>query len=84
VKEVYEILEKPSVVVVNMVLPAQKKVLSQTIENIFGGRILGYIPCLCEVRSYIAEGKSILINEDLAYSEALLKLAKDIETFCNI
>lgn len=82
VKEVYEILEKPSVVAVNMVLPAQQKVLSQTIEKLFGSQILAYIPCLCEVRTYIAEGKPILINEKLPYSEALLKLAKDIENYC--
>jgi MinD-like ATPase involved in chromosome partitioning or flagellar assembly len=81
VKEVYEILEKPSVIAVNMVLPAQKKALSQTIENLFGNRILGYIPCLCEVRSYISEGKSILIDEKLPYSEAVLKLAHDIDNF---
>ena len=81
VKEVYEILEKPSVIAVNMVLPAQRKALSQTIEKLFGNRILGYIPCLCEVRSYISEGKSILIDEKLPYSEAVLKLAHDIDNF---
>ena len=82
VKEVYEILEKPSVVAVNMVLPAQQKALSQTIQNLFGSRILGYIPCLCEVRTYIAEGKPILIDSKMPYSEAILKLGQDIEAFC--
>lgn len=83
VKSVYELLAKPSFVVVNMVLAAQQKALSATIEKIFGNQVLGYIPCLCEVKSYIAEGKQILINEKLAYSDAILKLSTDIETFCS-
>lgn len=82
-KGVYELLEKPSFVVVNMVLPAQQKALASTMEKIFGNQILGYIPCLCEVKSYIAEGKLILIDEKIEYSDAVLKLSKDIESFCN-
>src|SRR3972149_5526982 len=81
-KGVYELLEKPSFVVVNMVLPAQQKALASTMEKIFGNQILGYIPCLCEVKSYIAEGKLILIDEKLDYSDAVLKLAQDIESYC--
>ncbi len=82
VKGVYELLAKPSFVVVNMVLPAQQRALSSTLEKIFGNQILGYIPCLCEVKTYIAEGKQILINEKLAYSDAVVKLSQDIENFC--
>jgi MinD-like ATPase involved in chromosome partitioning or flagellar assembly len=81
-KGVYELLEKPSVVAVNMVTPTQRKVLTPTLEKIFGEQILGYVPCLCEVKSYIAEGKPILINEKLAYSDAVLKLAGYIEGYC--
>ena len=81
-KGVYELLEKPSVVAVNMVTPTQQKVLTPTLEKIFGEQILGYVPCLCEVKSYIAEGKPILINEKLAYSDAVLKLAGYIEGYC--
>ena len=82
-KGVYELLEKPSVVAVNMVTPEQQKVLTPTLEKIFGEQILGYVPCLCEVKSYIAEGKRILIDEHLGYSEAVLKLAGYIERYCD-
>jgi MinD-like ATPase involved in chromosome partitioning or flagellar assembly len=81
VKGIYELLEKPSFVIVNMVLPAQKEVLTPTIEKIFGKQVLDYIPCLCDVRSYIARGKTILIEEELDYSKSVLKLSKDIEEF---
>jgi len=81
-KGVYELLEKPSIVIVNMVLPPQQKALASTLEKIFGKQILGYIPCLCEVKGYVAEGKQILIDEKLDYSNAVLKLARDIENFC--
>ena len=82
-KGVYELLEKPSVVAVNMVTPEQQKVLTPTLEKIFGEQILGYVPCLCEVKSYIAEGKRILIDEHLGYSEAVLKLSGYIERYCD-
>lgn len=82
VKGIYELLEKPSFVVVNMVLPSQQKALASIVGKIFGNQILGYIPCLCEVKSYIAEGKQILIDEELDYSDAVLKLSQDIENFC--
>ncbi len=82
VKGVYELLAKPSFVVVNMVLPAQQRALSSTLEKIFGNQILGYIPCLCEVKTYIAEGKQILIDEKIDYSDAVVKLSQDIENFC--
>jgi MinD-like ATPase involved in chromosome partitioning or flagellar assembly len=82
VKSVYQLLAKPSFVVVNMVLPAQQKALSATVEKIFGDQVLGYIPCLCDVKTYIAQGKQIFVDEKIAYSEAVLKLSTDIENFC--
>jgi MinD-like ATPase involved in chromosome partitioning or flagellar assembly len=82
-KGVYELLEKPSVVAVNMVTPTQRKVLTSTLEKIFGEQILGYIPCLCEVKSYIAEGKHILVDEKLPYSDAVSNLAHYIERYCD-
>jgi chromosome partitioning protein len=82
-KGLYELLAKPSFVIVNMVLPSQQKALASEMERIFKDTtILGYLPCLCEVRSYIAKGKQILIDEKLDYSNAVLKLSKGIEIFC--
>ena len=80
-KGVYELLEKPSFIVVNMVLPPQKAALASTLENIFKDHPIAYIPCLCDVKGYIARGQQIIIDEKLAYSEAVLKLSKDIENF---
>jgi MinD-like ATPase involved in chromosome partitioning or flagellar assembly len=82
-KGVYELLEKPSFIVVNMVLPPQKAALSSTIEKIFGDHQILYIPCLCDVRGYIAQGKQILIDEELEYSDAVLNLSRSIESFAN-
>jgi MinD-like ATPase involved in chromosome partitioning or flagellar assembly len=80
-KGVYELLEKPSFIVVNMVLPPQRAALSPTLEKIFGDHRIAYIPCLCDVKGFIAKGKQILIDEDLGYSDAVLNLAEDIESF---
>jgi MinD-like ATPase involved in chromosome partitioning or flagellar assembly len=82
-KGVYELLEKPSFIVVNMVLPPQKAALSSTLEKIFGDHQIAYIPCLCDVRDYIAQGKQILIDEELEYSDAVLNLSRSIESFAN-
>lgn len=82
-KGVYELLEKPSFIVVNMVLPSQKKVLAPTLEKIFTDYKIAYIPCLCDVRGFIAQGKQILIDEKLGYSDAVLKLSQDILYFNN-
>ncbi len=81
VKGVYELLEKPTFVVVNMVLPPQQKAFGSILDKTFGGQTLAYIPCLCDVRGLIAEGKEILIDEEIEYTEAVLKLTKDIEKF---
>lgn len=80
-KGVYELLDKPTFVVVNMVLPPQQEAFGPTLEKTFGGQTLAYIPCLCDVRGLIAQGKDILIDEGLEYSDAVLKLTHDIENF---
>ena len=82
-KGVYELLEKPSFIVVNMVLPPQKDALSPTLEKIFGDHQIVYIPCLCDVRGFIAQGKQILIDEELEYSDAVLNLLRNIESYAN-
>ncbi len=82
-KGVYELLEKPSFIVVNMVLPPQRAALSTTLEKIFGDHKIAYIPCLCDVRGYIAQGKQILIDEKLDYSNAVLNLSQELESFAN-
>lgn len=80
-KGVYELLEKPTFIVVNMVLPAQKEALSSLLEKIFADQPIAYLPCLCDVKGYIAQGKQILIDEKLDYSEAILKLSRDLEEY---
>lgn len=79
VKGVYELLEKPTFIVLNMVLPGQPEAFAPTLEKTFGKQTLAYLPCLCDVRSLISEGKLILIDEGLEYSDAVLKLAQEIE-----
>jgi septum site-determining protein MinD len=81
VKGVYEILEKPTFVVVNMVLPEQIEAQSAVLEKTFGNQTLAFLPCLCEVRGLLAKGQTILIDEDLDYSSALVKLSHDIEAY---
>jgi MinD-like ATPase involved in chromosome partitioning or flagellar assembly len=80
-KGVYEMLERPSFVMVNMVLQAQQDAFSSTLEKVFGKQTLAFIPCLCEVRSLIAKGKVVLIDEKLDYSATIIKLSKDIENY---
>ena len=82
VKGVYELLEKPTFVVVNMVLPPQQEAFAPILEKTFGEQVLAYIPCLCDVRGLIAKGKEILIDEEIEYAEAVKKLTQDIENFC--
>jgi len=83
VKGVYELLEKPTFIVVNMVLPPQQEAFGPILRKTFGSQTLAYIPCLCDVRGLIAQGKEILIDEKLEYSEAVWKLSKDIEDLYN-
>lgn len=84
IKGVYELLEKPTFIVVNMVLPAQKEALGATLERSFGENTLAYIPCLCDVRGFLARGKEILMDEKFEYSESVNKLAEDINNkYCN-
>lgn len=82
-KGVYDVLEKPSFVVVNMVLPPQKDALSSTLESVFKDQVLGYLPCLCAVRSLLSAGKQILIDEGLDYSNAVLRLSEDIDNYAS-
>jgi MinD-like ATPase involved in chromosome partitioning or flagellar assembly len=79
VRGVYELLEKPSFVVVNMVLPPQREAFGPILEKTFGEKTLAYIPCLCDVRGLIARGKEILIDEKLEYAETVWKLSRDID-----
>jgi hypothetical protein len=81
VRGVYELLEKPTFVVVNMVLPEQVEAHNSVLKRTFGEQTLAFLPCLCEVRGLIAKGKTILIDEELEYSDALLDLSHNIEAF---
>jgi len=83
VKGVYELLEKPSFVVVNMVLPPQREAFEPILKKIFGEKTLAYIPCLCDVRGLLAQGKDLLIDEKLEYAEAVWKLSRDIDEYYN-
>ncbi len=80
-KGVYELLEKPSFLVANMVQKEQLDAFGPMLEKAFGAKTLAHIPCYCEVRAQIAKGKDILIDENLGYSNAVLKLSQDIESF---
>ena len=80
-KGVYDLLEKPTFIVVNMVLPAQKAALSATLEKIFTDQPISYVPCLCDVKGYIAKGQQILIDEKLGYSEAILDVSRKLEEY---
>lgn len=80
-KGVYDLLEKPTFIVVNMVLPAQKAALSSELEKIFVDQPIAYVPCLCDVKGYIAKGQQILIDEKLEYSEAILKVSHELEKY---
>jgi len=81
VKGVYELLEKPTFVVVNMVLPEQIEAHDAILKKTFGDQTMAFLPCLCEIRALLAKGNSILIDEGLEYSKSLLQLSHDIETF---
>ena len=81
VKGVYELLEKPTYIVVNMVLPEQVEAQSAVLKKTFGEQPMAFLPCLCEIRALLAKGNTILIDEGLEYSESLLRLSHDIEAF---
>jgi septum site-determining protein MinD len=78
-KGVYELLDKPTFIVVNMILPPQREAFSPILEKTFGKQTLAYIPCQCDVRGFMAKGKDILIDEDIEYAVAVNKLSEDIE-----
>ena len=79
VKGVYELLEKPTHFVINMVLPEQVEAHGSILQSTFGSKTAAFLPCLCEVRALIAKGNTILIDEGLGYSDALVGLAHDLE-----
>ena len=81
VRGVYELLEKPTFVVVNMVLPEQIEAHNDILKRTFGDQTLAFLPCLCEIRALLAKGNTILIDEGLEYSKSLLTLSNDIEVF---
>jgi MinD-like ATPase involved in chromosome partitioning or flagellar assembly len=81
VKGVYELLEKPTYIVVNMVLPEQVEAQSDVLKRTFGDQPMAFLPCLCEIRALLAKGNTILIDEGLEYSDSLLKLSHDVEAF---
>jgi septum site-determining protein MinD len=94
VKGVYELLNKPTFIIVNMVLPEQVKEFNAVLKETFGEQTLAYLPCLCQVRVLIAKGKEILVDDELVcdegkelhfdgeivtnYSDAVRKLADKI------
>ena len=81
VRGVYELLEKPTFVVVNMVLPEQIEAHNDILKRTFGDQTLAFLPCLCEIRALLAKGNTIIIDEGLEYSKSLLALSNDIEVF---
>ncbi len=80
-KGVYELLEKPRFLIANMVQKEQLEAFGSIMAKTFGPQTLAHIPCYCEVRSQIAKGSDILIEQKLDFSEAVLKLSQDIEKF---
>ena len=80
IKGVYQLLEKPTYMVVNMVLPEQIEMYEPVLRKTFAGQKYSYLPCLCEIRGLIAKGTNILIDEDLEYAADLVKLAKTVES----
>ena len=96
-KGVQELLNKPTFIIINMVLPEQVEAFNSVLKDTFQDQTLSYLPCLCPVRALIAQGKQILIDEDLIceegkelhldgeivtnYAEAVMKLAEKIENF---
>ncbi len=81
VKGVYELLEKPTYIVVNMVLPEQIEAQSLILKKTFGDQPMAFLPCLCEIRALLAKGNTILIDEGLEYSSSLMKLSDDVEAY---
>jgi hypothetical protein len=59
----------------------QQKALTRILEMIFKGQILGLHSCLCDVKSHLAQGKQILIDEKAFPRGAVVKLLQGIENF---
>jgi septum site-determining protein MinD len=81
IRGVYQLLEKPTYIVVNMVLPEQVEAQSDILKKTFGDQPMAFLPCLCEIRIALAKGTKILIDEGLEYSDSLLKLSHDLDAF---
>ena len=81
VRGVYELLEKPTFIVVNMVLPEQVEAQSAVLKKTFGDQPMAFLPCLCEIRALLAKANTILIDEGLEYSDSLVRLSHDVEAF---
>jgi MinD-like ATPase involved in chromosome partitioning or flagellar assembly len=79
IRGVYELLEKPTFIVVNMVLPEQLEAQGTILKQTFGNQAAAFLPCLCEVRGLLAQNKKIMIDEGLGYSDALVTLAGELE-----
>jgi hypothetical protein len=79
IRGVYQLLEKPTFIVVNMVLPEQLEAQGTILKQTFGNQTAAFLPCLCEVRGLLAQNKKIMIDEGLGYSDALVTLAGELE-----
>lgn len=79
IRGVYELLEKPTFIVLNMVLPEQIEAQGEVLKQTFGDQPAAFLPCLCEVRSLLAKNQRIMIDEGLGYSDALVALAGKLE-----
>lgn len=79
IRGVYQLLEKPTFIVLNMVLPEQVEAQQSMLNQTFSDQPTAFLPCLCEVRSLLAQNKKILIDEGLGYSDALVTLAGHLE-----
>jgi MinD-like ATPase involved in chromosome partitioning or flagellar assembly len=79
IRGVYQLLEKPTFIVLNMVLPEQMEAQGSILKQTFGDQPAAFLPCLCEVRGLLAKNQKIMIDEGLGYSEALVSLADKLE-----
>jgi MinD-like ATPase involved in chromosome partitioning or flagellar assembly len=79
IRGVYELLEKPTFIVLNMVLPEQMEAQGSILKQTFGNQPTAFFPCICEVRGLLAKNQKIMIDEGLGYSEALVSLADQLE-----
>lgn len=79
IRGVYQLLDKPTFIVLNMVLPEQMEAQGAFLKQTFGEQPAAFLPCLCEVRGLLAKNQKIMIDEGLGYSDALVNLADRLE-----